>query len=204
MPVRFKNNLDLLSIRINGTAYKYCQTCGYQLQGRPRTLAAHYRRYHTGQEPAWLGYDERPADGCYANFEAHRANPETRLVLLGHIKYPGGGPVPLLFSSPFAISGAQPPVIEQPAVSDVESCFFKRSAVDLEMMSLLADFQNDGDQSRQIEQRCDQKYLKGESDHQRPSQSGPGQAQATGRAAVLKMDTGLAVLEVQPVERAQY
>ena len=74
---RFKNSLDLLSIRINGTSYKYCQACGYQLQSKPFRLESHYSRYHDGQEPAWLGYYERPTEGCYANFLAHLANPDT-------------------------------------------------------------------------------------------------------------------------------
>ena len=46
MPAGFKDILDLLSIRINGTAYKYCKVCGYQFQCKPKKLAAHYRRYH--------------------------------------------------------------------------------------------------------------------------------------------------------------
>ena len=203
MDIRFTNILDTLSIRVNGSLFKHCRACGYRLYAKHRELAAHFKRYHRGQEPAWLGYDERPADSCYANFLTYLTNPDTELVLLPHIRHPGGGRVPLARPSPFAISRVEPPVIERPAPSDIESCFFKRSAVDLEMASSLADLQPDGHESLQIEQRCDQKSLRSESRHQRPSQSGPGPAQAAGRAAALAMDTGLAMLEVQPAGGAQ-
>ena len=60
----------------------------------------------------------------------------------------------------FAISRAEPAVREPPAPSDMESYFFKRSAVDFEIASSWADLQPDGHESRQIEERSDQKSLK--------------------------------------------
>ena len=111
-----------------------------------------------------------------------------------HIRYPGGGRVPAPRPSPFAISRMEPPVIELPTISDVESYFFKRSAVDLEMESSLVDFQHDAHESRQIVQGSDQKSLKSELNDQRRSQSGQGLAQAEKGAAVLRMETGFAML----------
>ena len=115
-------------------------------------------------------------------------------MLKPHIRLPGGGPVPPPRPPPFAISRVEPPVIEQSMLSDVESCFFKRSAVDLEMASSLLDLQHDAHQSRQIVQGSDQKSLKSELDDQRRSQIGQGLAQAEKGAAVLSMGTGLAML----------
>ena len=91
---RFTVNEGALSIRIGRTTYKHCRACGFQMQCKPKRRVVHYRRWHGGQEPAWLGFDERPAEGCYANFEAYLANPDTELVLIGHIKYDQRGPIP--------------------------------------------------------------------------------------------------------------
>ena len=93
--------------------------------------------------------------------------------------------------------------MELPAPSDVESYFFKRSAVDFEVASSWADLQHDGHESRQIEPRCDQKSLKSETHKQQPSLSGPGLPQAKVRPSVLTTDKGLAMLEVQPAGEAQ-
>ena len=93
--------------------------------------------------------------------------------------------------------------MELPAPSDVESYFFKRSAVDFEVASSWADLQHDAHESRQIEPRCDQKSLKSETHKQQPSLSGPGLPQAKVRPSVLTTDKGLAMLEVQPAGEAQ-
>ena len=166
-------------------------------------LEKHYRRYHGDQAPVWLPYGDPAERGCYANFKAYLANPDTELVLMPHIRRPNGGCLPPPRPPLFGVSRKEPPVIELPAVSDVESCFFKRSAVDFEVASSWADFHHDGHESRQMEQRCDQKSLKSELHQQQPSQSGPGLARAKAVAAVLSMDKGLAMLEVQPAGEAQ-
>ena len=71
MHARFTKGIDSFGIRINDTLYKHCRDCGYRLQSKPLKLAAHYKRYHRDQEPAWLRYDERPLNSCYANFETY-------------------------------------------------------------------------------------------------------------------------------------
>ena len=79
-------------------------------------------------------------------------------------------------------------------MSDVESYFFKRSAVDFEMASSLVDLQHDDHESRQIVERSDQKSLNSELEHQRQSQSRLELARAKEGVAALSMDTGLAML----------
>ena len=149
---RFTDNSNALSLRIKRTTYKHCRTCGYRLEGVPKFLQAHYKRYHSGQEPAWLGYGEQPAEGCYSNFEAYLANPDIELEVMPHIRHAKGGRLPPPRPPIFAISRAVAQIMEPPAMSDMESYFFKRSAIDFEMASSWADLQPDGHESRQVEQ----------------------------------------------------
>ena len=99
-----------------------------------------------------MGIDERPADSCYANFGAYLENPDTELELMPDIRYHRRGPIPPPSPPPFAISRAAPRVREPPAMSDMESYFFKRSAVDFEVASSWADLHPDGHEFRQIEE----------------------------------------------------
>ena len=127
---RFKNNLGDLSIRMNGTTYKHCGACGLRLQGNDKRLEAHYKRYHKDQEAAWLQYDDRPVHCCYINFETYLSNPDTELEIKPNFRFLGGGPLPAPRPPPFAINREVPPVRVLSTMSDVESCFFKRSIVD--------------------------------------------------------------------------
>ena len=117
MHSRFTENEGALSIRIRGNTYKHCQACGLQLRGDPKRRAAHYRRYHRGLDPAWLGFEEPPSKGCYANFETYLANPETKLVLKWHIRISGGG----------RLSQPKPPLFStiKPEMSDIDSWYPK-------------------------------------------------------------------------------
>ena len=130
MHIRFKNNLDALSIRMNGTTYKHCGFCGWKLRGKDKRLEAHYKRYHKDQEAAWLQYDDRPVHCCYINFETYLSNPDTELEIKPNFRFQGGGPLPAPRPPPFAINRRDIPVRELSTISDVESCFFKRSIVD--------------------------------------------------------------------------
>ena len=112
MHIRFKNNLDALSIRINGTTYKHCSACGLRLECKEKLLKAHYQRYHKGQDPACLGFDDPPVNCCYSNFYAYLANPETKLVLMSHIKRLERGRLPQPRPPLFAIERVEPPVRE--------------------------------------------------------------------------------------------
>ena len=127
---RFTDNEGALSIRIRGNTYKHCKACGFQLQCKPKRRAAHYKRYHKDQEAAWLQYDDRPVHCCYINFETYLSNPDTELEIKPNFRFQGGGPLPALRPPPFAINREEPPVRELSTMSDVESCFFKRSIVD--------------------------------------------------------------------------
>ena len=127
---RFCNILDTLSIRVNGSLFKHCRACGYRLYGKHRELLAHYKRYHKDQEAAWLQYDDRPVHCCYINFETYLSNPDTELEIKPNFRFQGGGPMPAPRPPPYAINREELPVRELSNMSDVESCFFKRSIVD--------------------------------------------------------------------------
>ena len=127
---RFTDNAGALSLRIKSTTYKHCRYCGYRLEGVLRFLQAHFKRYHQDQEAAWLQYDDRPVHYCYINFETYLSNPDTELEIKPNFRFQGGGPLPAPRPPPFAINREDPPVRELSTMSDVESCFFKRSIVD--------------------------------------------------------------------------
>ncbi len=91
MHKRFTDNSGALSLRIKRTTYKHCRDCSYRLEGVPKFLQAHYKRYHKDQEAVWLQYDDRPVHSCNSYFETYLSNPDTELMLKPNFKFPGGG-----------------------------------------------------------------------------------------------------------------
>ena len=127
MHIRFKNFLDALSIRINGTTYKHCSFCGLRFRGEDKKLEAHYRRYHKDQEAAWLSFDDPPVHCCYSNFETYLQNPDTELRIKPNFRFSGGGP----------LHSTKPPLFDviRPEISEIDSWYPKRQRVESDLVS---------------------------------------------------------------------